>query len=79
MRVKGKLGIFKKVPSILGFREFRLQWGIFLVLVVVVILFIIGSPTTFLSPKIYLAVMGVMPFTGVIALGMTFMIISGEI
>ena len=78
MRGKGKLGIFKKVPSILGFREFKLQWGIFLVLVVVVILFIIGSPTTFLSPKIYLAVMAVMPFTGVIALGMTFMIISGE-
>ena len=79
MRGKGKLGIFKKVPSLLGFRKFRLQWGILLVFLLLLILFVIGSPRAFLSPRIYLAVMATVPFAGTMALGLTFVIISGEI
>ncbi len=79
MRVKGKLGIFKKVPSILGFSKFRLQWGILVVFGVIIILFIIGSPKAFLSPEMYLSVLATAPFAGLLALGMTFMVISGEI
>ena len=76
---KGKGSIFQKVPSIFSFRKYTLQWGIVLVLVVVIILFIIGSPKAFLSPRLYLAVMATAPFVGIMALGMTFMVISGEI
>lgn len=79
MRGKGKFGIFKKVLSLLGFRKFRLQWGILLVFLLLLILFVIGSPRAFLSPRIYLAIMATVPFTGVMALGLTFVIINGEI
>lgn len=78
-RGKGKLGIFQKVPSMFSFRKFKLEWGIFAVLVVLIILFIIANPAVFLSPRIYLAVMATVPFSGLMALGMTFLIISGEI
>ncbi|GAH60717.1 unnamed protein product, partial [marine sediment metagenome] len=39
----------------------------------------IRSPRAFLSPKIYLAVMATVPFTGIMALGLAFVITSGEI
>jgi simple sugar transport system permease protein len=78
-RGKGKLDIFEKVPSLFKFRKFKLQWGILLVFLLLIVLFVMGSPRAFLSPHIYIAVMATVPFAGIMALGLVFVVISGEI
>ncbi|MEM1515583.1 MAG: ABC transporter permease [Candidatus Bathyarchaeia archaeon] len=43
------------------------------------IAFLILSPTAFLKPATYISILTVAPFTAIIAMGITFVIISGEI
>ena len=59
--------------------KYRLQFFITLILIALLGLFIGLAPATFLSPRIYIAYMSTIPFTAMMALGMTPVIISGEI
>ncbi len=56
----------------------RSQMGTGTVLAAVLILFIVGSPQTFLSSKIYFAFMSTLPFSAIMALALTLIVISGE-
>ena len=58
--------------------KYRLQLIITFILLLLIALFMILSPSTFLSPRIYTAYMSTIPFPGIMALGLTFVIISGE-
>jgi simple sugar transport system permease protein len=60
-------------------RKFSLQIGIFLVAVVIWLLFLIGSPRTFLARDIYVAFMSTTPFFALMAIPLTLVIIAGEI
>lgn len=59
--------------------KYRLQFFITLILVALLGLFIGLAPVTFLSSRIYIAYMSTIPFTAMMALGITPVIISGEI
>jgi len=59
--------------------ESKLQLSIFGVLIIVFIIFIIGNPRTFLSYNIYYAFMSTIPFSAILALSLTLVIILGEI
>ncbi len=61
------------------FFRFRLQIGIFGVLVFLLRLFMFLSPVTFLSSRIYLSFLSTIPFSALLALGLTFLIIAGEL
>ncbi len=60
-------------------RKYAMQIGIVLVAVLVWLLFLIGSPRTFLSYPIYAAYMSTTPFFALMALPLTMVIITGEI
>jgi simple sugar transport system permease protein len=60
-------------------RKFSLQIGIFLVAVVIWVLFVLGSPRTFLARDIYVAFMSTTPFFALMAIPLTLVIIAGEI
>ena len=59
--------------------ESKLQLSIFGVLIVVFVIFIIGNPETFLSYRIYYAFMSTIPFSAILALSLTPVVILGEI
>ncbi len=59
--------------------ESKLQLSIFGVLIVIFIMFIIGNPKTFLSYRIYYAFMSTIPFSAILALSLTPIVILGEI
>ncbi len=59
--------------------ESKLQLSIFGVLIIVFIIFIIGNPQTFLSYRIYYAFMSTIPFSAILALSLTPVVILGEI
>jgi len=61
------------------FRKFSLQIGIFGVAVFIWLLFVLGSPRTFLSRDIYVAFMSTTPFFALMAIPLTLVIIAGEI
>mgnify|MGYP000109058352 CR=1 FL=1 len=60
-------------------RKYAMQIGIVFVALLVWILFLIGSPRTFLSFPIYAAYMSTTPFFALMALPLTLVIITGEI
>ena len=60
-------------------RRFSLQIGIVGVAVFIWLLFLIGSPRTFLAGDIYVAFMSTTPFFALIAIPLTLVIITGEI
>lgn len=59
--------------------ESKLQLSILGVLVAVFVIFIIGNPSTFLSYRIYYAFMSTIPFSAILALSLTPVVILGEI
>jgi simple sugar transport system permease protein len=59
-------------------RELRLELSITGVLVGIFLLFILGSPQTFTRFDIYYSFMSTIPFSGIMALAITFVIITGE-
>jgi simple sugar transport system permease protein len=61
------------------FRKFSLQIGIVFVAIFIWLLFLMGSPRTFLSGDIYYSFMSTTPFFALMALPLTFIIIIGEI
>jgi len=60
-------------------RRHSLEIGLMVITILVWILFIITSPRTFLSPRIYRTFMSTVPFVGLLALGLTFVLAIGEI
>ncbi|GAB6907215.1 Related to sugar ABC transporter, permease protein [Desulfosarcina cetonica] len=58
---------------------FKLQIGVCLILFTLLGLFALANPQTFLSLRIYTAFMSTIPFTAILALGLTFLIIAGEL
>lgn len=60
-------------------RNFRFQVGISLLLIGLLILFISLNPRTFLQHRIYLAFMSTIPFPALLALGLTLLIVAGEL
>jgi simple sugar transport system permease protein len=60
-------------------RKYPLQIGIFFVAVLIWVLFVIGSPRTFLARDIYVAFMATTPFFALMAIPLTLVIITGEI
>jgi simple sugar transport system permease protein len=58
--------------------KYRLQAGITVLLAGLLILFAVFNPQTFLSGRIYLSFFSTIPFIGILALGLTFLIIAGE-
>lgn len=60
-------------------RRYALQIGIFFVAVFIWLLFLIGSPQTFLSRDIYVAFMSTTPFFALVAIPLTLVIIAAEI
>ena len=60
-------------------REMKLQLSISAVLIGVFLLFLIGNPRVFSSPDIYYSFMSTIPFFGIMALAMTFVVTLGEI
>ena len=60
-------------------RRFSLQIGIVGVAVFIWLLFLIGSPRTFLAGDIYVAFMSTTPFFALMAIPLTLVIITGEI
>lgn len=60
-------------------RRYSLQIGIVGVAVFIWILFVIGSPITFLGSDIYIAFMSTTPFFALMAIPLTLVIITGEI
>jgi simple sugar transport system permease protein len=61
------------------FRTYALQIGIVFVAVFIWLLFLIGSPRTFLSGEIYVSFMLATPFFALMAIPLTLVVICGEI
>lgn len=57
----------------------RMQLGILMLLIGLLVLFMVLSPQTFLSKRIYIAFMSTIPFPALLGLGLTMLIISGEL
>ncbi len=60
------------------FHAYRSQYGILLLLCGLLGLFIYASPQTFLNQRIYVAFMSTIPVPTLLALGLTLLIIAGE-
>ncbi|MFV0439566.1 MAG: ABC transporter permease [Desulfopila sp.] len=56
-----------------------IQVGISLVLVVLLLLFASLSPATFFSARIYISYASTIPFTAILAIGLTMLVIAGEL
>lgn len=59
--------------------KYRFQCGILLLLVGLLGLFMYSSPQTFLHRRIYIAFMSTIPFPTLLALGLTLLIVAGEL
>lgn len=57
----------------------KLQAGVFGVLIFFWLVFMLFSPKTFLSPRIYISFMSTIPFTAILALGLTYLVVAGEL
>jgi simple sugar transport system permease protein len=66
-------------PASRFLRKYSLQLGVVAVAVVVWLLFLMGSPRTFLAPEIYISFMSTTPFFALIAIPLTLVVITGEI
>ena len=60
------------------FFEYRFQLGITALLLCLIGIFMMGSPQTFLQHRIYMAFMSAIPFPAMLGLGLTLLIIAGE-
>jgi simple sugar transport system permease protein len=61
------------------FRTYTLQIGIVFVAIFIWLLFLMGSPRTFLSGDIYVAFMSTTPYFALMAIPLTLVVITGEI
>jgi len=66
-------------PASRFLRKYSLQLGVVAVAIVVWLLFLMGSPRTFLARDIYISFMSTTPFFALIAIPLTLVVITGEI
>lgn len=59
--------------------KYKMQLGLIAMFFVVFLLFMITSPEVFLRRTIYFAFLSTVPFVGIMALGLTLVLVSGEI
>lgn len=59
--------------------KYRMQLGLVVITAMVLVLFMIGSPRAFLSGNIYRTFLSTIPFVGIMALGLTLILASGQI
>lgn len=59
--------------------NYKMQIGLSVIFCLTIVFFILTSPSVFLRPTIYLAYLNTIPFVGIMALGLTFVLASGEI
>jgi len=59
--------------------KYKTQLALFGIAIIVLLLFIVTSPSVFLKPQIYRAFLSTVPFVGIIALGLTMILALGEI
>jgi len=59
--------------------RYRMQLGLITIFFLILALFMITSPRVFLRPTIYLAFLSTIPFVGIMGLGLTIVLVSGEI
>lgn len=72
--------VFKKwLAKPFSFSKYRMQVGIFALLLLIFTIFAIASPRVFLSWAIYEAFLNTVPFVGIMGLGLTLVLISKEI
>ena len=60
-------------------REYKMSVALIVVFLLVLALFTLVTPETFLSPRIYLAFLATVPIVGILALGLTLVLVVGEI
>jgi len=65
--------------SYILFKKYYKQVGLLLISVLVIVIFMITSPQVFLGSRIYFTFMSTVPFVGIMALGLTLVLVSGEI
>ncbi len=65
--------------GILSLRKYGTQIGLIGITFMIFILFMVTSPGTFLRPSIYRAFLSTVPFVGIMALGITMVLVCGEI
>ena len=61
------------------FKKYKMQCGLIVIASLIMILFMATSPKTFLRPHIYLAFLSTVPFIGIMAVGITVVLVSAEI
>jgi simple sugar transport system permease protein len=66
-------------PFVRFLRKYALQLGVFAVAIIVWLVFLIGSPRTFLAGDIYVSFMSTTPYFALIAIPLTLIVITGEI
>ncbi|MCT4534445.1 ABC transporter permease [Halodesulfovibrio sp.] len=59
-------------------RRYSIQIGVTCILLALLALFMVLSPKTFLASRIYISFLSTIPFTTLLAVGLTFCIVSGE-
>lgn len=59
--------------------KYKMQTGLIVIFLLILSSFIITSPRVFLRPTIYLAFLSTIPFVGIMGLGLTLVLVSGEI
>ncbi len=69
----------RQAPAAVFARRYPLQIGIVVVALIVWLVFLIGSPRTFLSREIYQAFMSTTPFFALMALPLTLLVVAREI
>lgn len=59
-------------------RRYSIQIGVTCILLALIALFMVLSPKTFLASRIYISFLSTIPFTTLLAVGLTFCIVTGE-
>ena len=59
--------------------RYKTQIGLIIMFFAILVLFMVTSPGVFLRPTIYFAFLSTVPFVGIMGLGLTFVLVSGEI
>jgi len=63
----------------IDFGKYKVQIGLIAMFFAILALFMITSPRVFLRPTIYFAFLSTVPFVGIMGLGLTLVLVSGEI
>ncbi len=60
-------------------KTYNMQLGLTFIALLILVLFMVTAPGTFLKPRIYISFLSTTPFIGIAGLGLTLVLVSGEI